>query len=100
MIEMQVRVDDDVHILRPDSVPREIVRQSRSVLDPVYVRIFGIELIADAGFDQDFMISGQHEQASERQPNPVSFIGRKLLFPEGLGHDAKHLAAVQGKGPV
>ena len=56
-------------------------------------RLF-VELVADAGLDEDVVLAGAHQQRIEAERNGVALVGRDALFPHDFGDDAEHGAAV------
>ena len=98
MIEVEVGVDDDRNVGRLEASLADGVFQSRRltlVFYPVCVAELLVVFVADPGVYQDQSIPGLHQDAAHRQRDPVPLIGCDLLFPERLGHDAEHSAAVQ-----
>src|SRR2546427_13037978 len=55
VVEVQVRVDDDVDVLGSEPVALEIIEQRRSPADVVDVRKLSVELVADARLNQDVL---------------------------------------------
>src|SRR5207244_6237852 len=57
-------------------------------------------LRADAGVDQDVVIVRAYEQRPHRKRDAILLVRRRTLFPQRLGHDAEHRAAVETEAAV
>ena len=98
MIEVQVRVDDDVHIVRVHAVVLQALDEVRPV-ERVNVALLGIEFVARSCFDQNGLSAGIHQQAVHRQRDAVPSVRGHFLFPQGTRDHAEHGAAVQSQMP-
>ena len=67
---------------------------------PVNIPVFRWQLRgADAGFHQHRLGSRFHQQAVQAELNPVSLVGRNLLFPDRPGDHAEHRTPVEHEPP-
>ena len=78
----------------------EIIEQRRSSADVIDVGKLSVELVANAGLDQDLLPAGPHQQAFQAHGHAIAGVGRGLLLPQHLGHHAEHLAAIEREGAV
>ena len=101
MIEVQMRVDHESDVRRQHTDLAKRVFQLRrgavgaAVLDTVDVVELLIFLVAGARVDQHEPRLMLHEQAPHAELDSVARVGGDLSFPERLGHDSEHRAAVQ-----
>ena len=78
---------------------RQRVRQVEVALEAVDLGLLRRHLVARARVDQH-RPRAAHQQAPHRHADPVALVGRRLLLPERLRHDAEHRAAVEVEEPV
>ena len=98
MVEMQVRVDDDVDVFGRNSCGVQIVEQFSGLLVDLH-HLFG-QFVADAGLNQNVFIcrcaraanSGPRQGGSSRQ--------RDLFGPQGLWDHSKEGSAIEEVGSV
>ena len=100
MIEVQVRVDDDPDVLRPNAKLRESILEQRAsvragVLDAVDVVELRRLLVARARIDDDDVGFVLDHQASHAELNAVALVGRNAPFPERLRNDTEHRATIE-----
>src|SRR5204862_1609603 len=62
VVEMQVRVDDDVDVLGSEPVALEAVEQRGRSADVIDVRKLSVELVANTRLNQDVLPAGPHQQ--------------------------------------
>ena len=98
MIKMQVRIDDNVDVLRSNSGRREIIEQQRRL--PVKLSHARRELVAHPGFDQHRLLSCANEQRVEPGRDVILFVSLNLSGPHHFRHDAKKCAAIERVSPV
>src|SRR5439155_21637093 len=79
--KMQVRVDDDVDVVRSKPVALEAVEQRGRSADVIDVRKLSVELVADARLDQDVLRAGPHQQTVQAHRHAIAGVGRDLLLP-------------------
>src|ERR1700720_437368 len=93
VVEMQVRIDDDVDIFRRDSGGVQVVEQLGRLFEDLDQALR--QFVAYASFDQNVLLAGAHEQRIQSRVEPVLLVGRNLLRPQGLGDDTKKGSAVE-----
>jgi hypothetical protein len=94
VIEVQVRVDDDVNFVSGEAkIEKTGIEQRRA--ETIDLAEFGAEFVTGSGFDEDVFAAGANEKAIHGKLNAVARVGGTLLFPERLGNDAEHGAAIQ-----
>src|SRR5207245_252426 len=98
VVEVQVRVDDDVYFLGTNASSGERGRQQ--LLVGVDLAHLGGLLVADAGLDDHGVFAGADDDGVEAEQDAVLVVGRDALLPQGLGHDAEHGSAVEQVGAV
>ena len=98
MIEMQVRVDDDVDVLRRNATRRQILEQFRRL--PIELDHPVRELVAHSGLNQHRLLSGTNQQRVESGGYIVLLVDRHPARPHHLGHDAKKCSAIQRISPI
>src|SRR5487761_396463 len=100
MIEMQMRVDDEVDVFRSYSVRGKLVRKSRRTLEGINLPALLVPFVTRTRFHQIGLSRRAYKQAIHREQNPVPLVGARLLFPHRLWYHAKHRAAVEAQRPV
>ncbi len=100
MIEMQVRVDDDIDFLGPDATGGELIRQARRAFEGVDVAALGVPFIACAGFDQDPLPCRANQQRIHRAGECDCDRRRATALPHGFRNDAEHRAAIEAERAV
>jgi hypothetical protein len=100
MIEMQVRIDDEIHLLGLDAVSGELIEQARRAVDSVYVAALGVPFVAGAGFDEDIFSGGANQKTIHAQENAIAFVGGSFFLPHRLGDDTEHRAAIETQSAV
>ena len=96
MIEMQMRVDDDVDVVGMVPIMAETFEQIRA-FERVDVAKFVVVLVAGAGFDQDALAARVDEKRIHRHRDAIPRIRRSFLLPHRLGNHAEHRAAVESE---
>ena len=100
MVKVQVRVDHDVDVRGSESVLLKLVEQRGWLLNVVDAGELGVELVADAGLNQDPLLASPHQQAVQAHPHAIAGVGREFLFPQRLGHHPEDLTAIERKRAV
>jgi hypothetical protein len=100
VVEMKVRVDDNVDVLRLEPQFIESREERRGMLDIIDVLELRVELVPNACFHENVLPPGTNQQAGQGKPDSVAFVRWGLAFPQGLRHDAEHLSSVEGKSSV
>src|SRR5207302_2689011 len=95
MVEMQMRVHDDIDLLRLESARGKLRRQSRRAFKCINVAALVVPFIARSGFHQDPLRCRANQQRIHRQRDAIALVGSHDAFPHGLRDDAKHGAAVE-----
>ncbi len=93
VVEVEMGVDDDVDFFRTNLGGFERVREL--LLGAINLVEFGRELVADAGFDGDGVLTGAHDDGIEAEKDAVLRVGGSAFFPERFGDDAEHGSAVE-----
>src|SRR5690606_7334254 len=102
VIEVQVRVDDDVHVLRGEARVAQRILQSRrrpgivQAVDLVELRAL---LGAEAAVHQHQRARRLDQQAAQGERDAVPLIRRDPPLPQRLGHHPEHRPAVQPLEP-
>jgi hypothetical protein len=99
MIEMKMRGEHDVDVFGTETSLSERRVQVPAAVDAVDVVKLRIVFVADSGVDQHCPHAADDKRA-HGQEDASTVVRRGLLFPERLGHDAEHGAAVQTNEPV
>src|SRR5690606_15166025 len=102
VIEVQVRVDDDVHVLRGEArVPQRVLQPRRrpGVVHAVDLAELRVLLVAHAVVDQHERLRRPHQQPAARERDAVPLVRRDPPLPQRLGHHPEHRAAVQPLEP-
>src|SRR5438067_784224 len=94
VVEVQMGVDDERDVVRPDPARRELVQQLWRPLDPVDVPLLVGELRARAGLDEHDVVGVADEHAVHVHRDPIEVVRLLLRVPEDLWNDAEHRAAV------
>src|ERR1017187_3380325 len=98
VIEVQVRVDDDIDLVRRHASFVETLHQ------PSLVLVDRLSLLAqlrpDARFDQHGPLSVAHQQRVRSDGKHIARVGSNALFPKHLGHHAEHCSTVKLVSPV
>ena len=95
VVEVEVRVDDDIHAFRIDRVAADYFRhRGRNGGEFHALARLLARLIACAGFHQDSVAASLDDVAVEGQPDAVFLIRLELFAPKSAGDDAEHCAAV------
>ena len=93
MIEVQMRVDDDVDFVGRNSGGLEVLQQQRLVaIDGLALLA---ELAADPGLDQHIVPASADQQGIQAHGNVVALVGGDAFFPQNFRHHAEHGAAIQ-----
>ena len=100
MVEVQVRVNDDVDVLGFQLQFLEFRGQNARVLNPINFGVFCVELVPDAGFHQNVVAAGSDQQASQAQRDAIALVGGDSFSPERLGNNREHLAAIKVESSV
>jgi hypothetical protein len=95
MVEVQVRVDDDVDILGFQVQLLEFTREGARVIDTINLVEFCVEFISDAGLDQNVVAARLDQQASQANADSIAGIGRDSFLPHRLGNYREHLSAIE-----
>jgi len=98
VIEMEMGVDDDVDVFRGDSGGVEVLEQLGRLL--VDLRHLLRQFVADAGFDQDVLVAGAHEQRIQSCIDAVLRIGHDFLRPHCLRNHAEESSAIEEVGSI
>ncbi len=98
VVEVQVRVDNDVNFFGTNAGGLEGMRQL--LLRTKDAAQFIAELIADSGFDHNGVFAGANDDRVQSQQNAVLLVGRRALLPERLGNHSEHGAAVEEIRPI
>src|SRR5580700_1368685 len=93
VVEMQVRVDDDVDLFRTNAGRGKGMRQL--FLCPINLAELRRKLVADPGLDGDGVLSRPHDDRVQPQQDSVLGISWRALLPQRLGHHAEHGAPVE-----
>ena len=93
MIKVQMAVDHNIDFFRRDSNRVQILQQlCRLIIDlPHFVG----KLVADPGFDQDYLLSAAHHHRIQARRDPVLFIRTSFFLPQHLRHYAEKSAPIQ-----
>ena len=81
MVEVQVRIDDDVDILGFQLQLLEFTGESPGVIHTINLIIFCVEFISDAGLHQNVMAARLDQQASQAKANAIAGVGGDSLSP-------------------
>src|SRR5216683_4758540 len=98
VVEVEMRVDDDVHLIRLNSGRSE--RRRQKLLVAVDLAHLCWLLVADPGLNQHRLLPGAHDNGVEPQQDAVLVVGWGALLPERLWHYAKHGSAVEVVGAI
>lgn len=98
VIEMQMGVEDDVHVFGLDVRRLEAVHQQLSGVEDA--ALLFAQFVANAGFDHYGMSAGADDDGVGAEHDLVSRVGRGALFPERLGHHAEHGSTIEQIGAV
>ena len=84
MIEVEVRVDDDIYIFRRGPGSMQVIHQ----LFPWLIKTLHLvrKLVADAGLDQDVLFSCPDKDGVQSGEDAVSGVRFHLSLPQDLGH--------------
>src|SRR6202167_1634639 len=99
MVEMQMRIDDDIDFRHVQSVLAQAVVQKRPV-QSVNIPQLRRHFSARAGFDQNIFPAGPDQQAIQRQLDTIPRVGWRFLLPQNFRHHSEHGAAVQIHFPI
>ncbi len=100
VVEVEVGVDDDVDVARPDPDLLEEAEEAGLAPDAVEIGVAAVDVGADAGLDEDRRPRAPDEVAAEGQGDAVLPVRRGPTLPEGAGDDAEHGPAVDEERPV
>ena len=98
MIKMQMRIDDNRHVLRGGS--RQSLHgfsQRPLSIDAVHRAILIGPLVADACFDQHAFVSGVNEQTIHAHANPILAVRWAELGPKITRNNSEHCPAIKSK---
>ena len=95
MVEVQVRIDDDVDILGFQVQLSEFTGESPGVIDSIDLVEFCVELIPDAGFHQNVMAARLDQQTSQAEADTIARVGGDSFLPQRLGNNREHLPAIE-----
>src|SRR5215213_11943940 len=100
MIEVEVRVDHEHHLLRTHAEVEQAILECRwtalaTVLDAVDLVELVVLFAPRPGVDQDRADVVLDEQATHAKLNTIACVGGNPPLPERLGNDTEHSAAVQ-----
>ena len=98
VVEVEMRVDDDVHIFKSDAGGGEALR--RSCFASKTARSFSGSLLPMPGFDNDGVLTGTDNDGVEAKLDAVLRIRGCTLLPHGLGHHTEHGSAVEIIGAI
>ena len=87
MVEVKMRVDDDVDVFGSDAGGVKVVEQFGGLLVDLH-QLVG-KLVADTGFDQDIFVPGADEQRIQSGIETVLIVGRGLFDHMVLGTTPK-----------
>ena len=93
MIEVQVCVDHDVDVVRRNACGGQVVEQLRGLTENLDQSVR--QLVADAGFDQNRLLSGLHHDRIQSDRDVVLGVGFHFLSPHDFGNDAEESSSVQ-----
>ena len=93
VVEVEVGIDDNVDLLGVDTGGGE--RGGEEFLIAVDLTHLGGLLVADAGLDEDGVVSGADDGGVESQEDAVLVVGGGAFLPECLGDDTEHGTAVE-----
>src|SRR5437868_5602697 len=96
VIEVQVRVDYDRDLVSRTTGARfQCLAERACAVNAVHRNLLRGPLVADAGFDQNFLGPGIDEHAVHVHANPVLVIRRTDLRPELAWDHSKHRSAIE-----
>src|SRR2546423_2708231 len=100
VIEVEVCVNDEDDVGRSNAYVRQAILQHRQmtaafVLESIDVLELFVLLIARSRVDEDETGRMFDEEAAHAHLNAVALVGGNVLFPERLGDDTEHGAAIQ-----
>src|SRR3954468_10023945 len=100
MIEVQMRREDDIDVIRRQPGLRKRVLQVPLAIDSIDGDAFLVHLVADASIDQHDARIAPHEQWPHSKRDAILVVRGRPFFPERLRHDAKHGPAVETEETV
>ena len=92
--EVKMRHDDAVDVEPGQAESFEFGIDARRACDLVPSFVFGGELVADSGVDEDVLAASLDEKTRERKTHTVVFIRRHERRPDLLGDNAERNPAV------
>jgi hypothetical protein len=95
MIEMKMRIDDHRDIGRSQPAFGKWLLNGGASFDTIDVVKSGISLVSDTGVDQDVSTLGLDQKYAELKSYLVPVVGRMVLFPKRLGHNAEHGTTIE-----
>ena len=99
MVEVEVRGEHEVDVFGREARLGQRVIEVSGAFDAVDVDELLAFLVAEPRVDNHRARSTDDER-SHRQNNSVALVGRRLLLPQGLRHDAEHRASVEAEEAV
>ena len=100
VIEMKVRWQDDIDLIRRDAGLCERVIEIARAVDAEDVGQLRIELAPDAAVDKHPAPVGLDQERAQRHHDPTAIVGRRVLFPQWPRDDTEHSAAVEAERSV
>ena len=100
MIEMKMRVDDDVDLFGRNAVRHQLFRKPGRPVKRINVRALRVPLVARAGFDQNPLPRRADQQRIHGHEDAIARVGRRNFLPHRLGDHAEHRAAVETERAV
>src|SRR5262245_37353250 len=95
VIEVKVRVDDEVNVFRVHAQTLQRCSQRRCTLHREHAVELCILLGPETGIDKNVFPMCPNEKSCDGQWDPVQLIHRTATLPQDFWHDAKHGSAVQ-----
>jgi len=95
VIEVQVRGDHQIDVVRRESVIGQGVIEVPPPIQAEDVGELGVQLVAHSSVDQDPPAPVADQPGPRGQPDAIPAVGRYAPLPERLGDDAEHGASVE-----
>ena len=100
VIEVEMRVHDDINLLGLKAARSQLREQPRRALKGVDLAFFRVPFISGSGFHQNPLRRCANEQRIHGQRDAILVVGRRDALPHGTRNDAKHRSSIEAKGSV
>src|SRR5256886_2579340 len=100
VVEVQVRIDDEGHLVGPHAERFQLIEKARRILEPEYFLLLIGQLRARAGLHHDDVVGVADQEAVHVHGHAIACVRGLLPLPEDLRHDPEHRASVEAEEAI